>query len=129
MRIKSIALFLLLQACAPHKVSDAELSARSDQELCEQIQAEPDNKKIEMFVKGRGLSCHPWQQSCMAAGFKQGTPQFTGCLDGMATQYRIETEKDAMKQKALSEALQKTFPKPATTNCYGGYGHLSCTTQ
>lgn len=102
MRKCSLILILLVTACAM-QYSDSELMAMDNQTLCETMHAHPQDRKVFEFMSARGLSCHPWQESCKAAGYKFDTKEFNNCTQSM----RIAQEMADLQRARAAAAFQQ----------------------
>lgn len=58
---------------------------------------------------------------CSNFGFAEGTTAFAQC-------YQTEANNYEQRQAAALSAMAASMPKTSYTNCYGGYGSVSCNT-
>ena len=89
----AIAAVLILAGCASPtlKMTDQEIQALSDQQLCNyQNHYGPDTRR-DAEIARRGLICGPYIRQCMAEGNQPDTPQMDYCVYLLQENERLRT--------------------------------------
>lgn len=87
----TFAVVLILAGCASPTLTmtDQEISALNDSQLCNyQNNYGPDVRR-DQEVARRGLICDPYVRQCMARGNQPGTPQMDFCVDLLQENQRL----------------------------------------
>ena len=134
MKYIAILSLVLLSACvsASH-ISNEQLSAMPDEQLCSTVKSYPTDRRVISFMSGRELTCHPAMETCEMAGYKMGTTDYDDCVTYNLVQIIEEEEKHKRGLRAMGAAMAASSYSPPVqrspttfTNCNYTGGGYSC---
>jgi hypothetical protein len=105
MRTAITFVFLLMLAACKPPMTDEQIAAMSNDELCAAVQGHPEDIRLVTFMGGRNLQCHPTQITCKKAGFKAGSKKFSDCVSILMQSEALDKQQAQINAQKFGQAL------------------------